>query len=86
MLVSVMLEQLVTGFEDVAVVLDQPFRVGVYLTNFALGAIAAEEPVVAKCSCVLLLRDPDALGRLLPKALEASPAARSCARSPQKSP
>ena len=53
-----------------AVVLDQSFRTGVRLTNLALGAIRAEEPVVAQRVCVLLLRDPDALRRLFLEALE----------------
>ena len=71
-IVSVVLEQLRTSFEDMRVVLDQPFRAGVCLTNLALSAIAAEKPVVAQCSCVLLLRDPVTLSSLLLAALEAS--------------
>src|SRR6185503_6084151 len=54
------------------VVLDQPFRAGVCLTNLALRAIGAEEPVVTQRSSVLLLRDPDQLGRLLLEAFEAT--------------
>src|SRR2546422_343002 len=54
------------------VVLDQPFHSGVCLTNLALSAIGAEEPVVTQRSSVLLLRDPDQLGRLLLEAFEAT--------------
>src|SRR5262245_2709650 len=52
------------------VVLDQPLRAGVRLMNLALRAIAGDEPVVAQGSCVLLLRDTDALRRLLFEALQ----------------
>jgi hypothetical protein len=34
---------------DVGAVLDQALRAGVGLTDFALGAVAAEEQVVAQC-------------------------------------
>jgi hypothetical protein len=56
--VGVVLEQLRSSFEDVLVVLDQPFRTRVRLANFALGAIVAEEPVIAQRVCVFLLGDP----------------------------
>ena len=59
-----------TSFEDMCVVLDQDFRASICLTNLALSAIAAKEPVVAQYSSVLLLRDPDALSRLLLEALK----------------
>ena len=55
-----------------AVVLDQTFRTRVGLPNFALSAIAAEEPVIAQRVCVLLLGDPDALGRLFLEPLQLS--------------
>jgi hypothetical protein len=58
--VGVVPEQLRSSFEDVLVMLDQPFRPRVRLPNFALPAIVAEEPVITQCVCVLLLRDPDA--------------------------
>src|SRR5262245_60058599 len=70
--VCVVLEQLRSSFEDVPVVLDQPFRSRVRLPNFALSAIAAEEPVVAQRVCVILLGDPDALSRLFLEPLQLS--------------
>src|SRR4029450_10780475 len=72
MVVGVVLEQLGSSFEDVLVMLDQPFRTRVRLPNFAFSPIAAEEPVVAQRVCVLLLGDPDALSGLLPESLQLS--------------
>src|SRR5262245_24443263 len=71
-IVCVVLEELRPGFEDVTVVLNQPFRAGIGLMNLALRAIARKEPVVAQGFCVLLLRDADALSRLLSEPLQLS--------------
>ena len=68
--VGVVLEQLGSSFENILVMLDQSFWPGVRLSNFALSAIAAEEPVVAQRMRVLLLGDPDAFGRLLLEPLQ----------------
>ena len=46
-IVGVVLEQLGSSFEDIAVVLDQSFRICIRLTNLAFSPIQAEEPVVA---------------------------------------
>src|SRR5678815_3960170 len=72
MIVRVVLEESRPSFEDMAVVLDQSFRPGVSLMHLALRAIAREEPVVPQCSCVLLVRDPDALSRLPLESLQLS--------------
>jgi hypothetical protein len=77
--VGVVLEQLGSSFQDVLVMLDQPFRTRVRLAHFAL-AIATEEPVLAQRVCVLLLGDPDALGRLSLEPLQLSrPDSQMCA-------
>src|SRR5215470_12434706 len=70
--VGVILKQLGSSFEDVLVVLDQSFRTRICLTHFALSAILAEEPVIAKRMCVRFLGDPDALSRLLLEPLQLS--------------
>src|SRR5262245_9396613 len=72
MVIGVVFEQLGSSFEDVLVMLDQPFRTCVRLPNFALTAIVADEPVITQSVCVLLLGDPDALSRLLFETLQLS--------------
>src|SRR5262245_16329476 len=70
--VRVVLEQLRSSFEDVSVVLNQPFRSRVGLPYFALGAVAAQKPVIAQRVCVLFLGDSDALGRLFLESVQLS--------------
>jgi hypothetical protein len=52
---------------DVGAVLDQALRADVGLTDFALGAVAAEAQVIAQRPGVLFPGQPDALGGLLLK-------------------
>src|SRR5262245_33205670 len=71
-IVGIPLEQFVECLSDVRFVLDQALRARVELTDLTLGAVIRDEPVVTESLSVLLLRQPNDLGRLPLKALQLS--------------
>ena len=83
---AVLVEQRLQRRCDVGAVLDQALRASVGLTNFALGAVAAEEPVVTQRPGVLFPSQPEALGGLLPKPLQLTGAHRHVRTKLQRAP
>jgi hypothetical protein len=70
MIVGELPEEYIQCFANVHTMLNQSLYALIGLTDFALGLITAEKPVIAERFRVLLFRLPDAFGRLLLESLQ----------------